>query len=455
MRVRSRRIALLIAALVLAIAFVFVLRYAARLAAIGTAYTAKVLCSEVFVSGRDPDAALASLEVDDLASLRYVKVSLDRSTRSVTASVLSFFQRRATYRDGQGCALFVDGVPPAGETVAGAPRALASIPASIDDAAVRARVESVVDSAFIEPNPERPKRTRAVVVLHHGQVVAERYAPGFGPETPLPGWSMTKSVMNALVGILVRDGQLTLGAPVQIPEWRASGDPRSHITLDQLLRMSSGLEFDEDMDDPRADIYEMLLATPDMASFAIQKPLRSAPGRTWQYSSGTSMILARVLRNLINDDSGYRTLPRRALFGPLGMTSAVLETDASGTFAGASFMYATARDWARFGQLYLQDGVWNGQRILPDGWVSYTRTPAPADPKRDYGAHFWLNVPDYHGTDRTEPPGTFHAGGHEGQFVTVVPSADVVIVRLGHTRYPDAWDHPAFVRDILAALGRK
>jgi len=162
-----------------------------------------------------------------------------------------------------------------------------------------------------------------------------------------------------------------------------------------------------------------------------------------------------VIRNVLHDEAEYLAFPRRALFDRLGMSSAVLETDASGTFVGSSYMYATARDWARFGSLYLQDGAWKNERVLPEGWVAYTTSPAPADDSKRYGAHFWLQVPDeYGGRDARLPVPAFHAAGHEAQFVTIVPSRDAVIVHLGRTRYPDAWDHPAFVRDVLARLPR-
>ena len=318
----------------------------------------------------------------------------------------------------------------------------------------RERLQTALDRAFAEPNPVRQRRTRAVVIVHRGRIVAERYATGIGPDTPLPGWSMTKSVMNALAGILVKEGRLSTDAPVPVAEWQRPGDPRGRITLDHLLRMSSGLRFDEDMTNPLADVTYMLLGVSNMASYAAKKELEAAPGTKWQYSSGGSIIIARLMRSVLADDREYLRLPRRALFDRIGMTGATLEADASGTFVGSSFMYATARDWARFGLLYLQDGVWEGQRILPEGWVAYTRSPTPADPRKRYGAHFWLDVPDeYRRTDGSLPSDAFHAVGHEAQFVTIVPSHEAVIVRLGLTRYPDAWDHAAFVREMLAALG--
>ena len=265
---------------------------------------------------------------------------------------------------------------------------------------------------------------------------------------------MTKSVMNALAGILAMQGRLATDAPVPIINWQNPGDPRARITLDHLLRMSSGLQFDEDMTNPLADVTYMLLGVPDMASYATEKELEAKPGIRWQYPSGTSIIISRLMTDVLANDGEYLNFPRRALFDRIGMTGATIEADAVGTLAGSSFMYASARDWARFGLLCLQDGVWQGQRILPAGWVAYTRAPAPADPSAHYGAHLWLEVPDeYRGTNGGLPADAFHAVGNEAQVVSIVPSQEAVIVHLGLTRYPDAWDHTAFVREVLAALG--
>lgn len=433
---------------------------------VGVGYKAKMLCSGVFVSRLDPEAVLTDLHTEDLGALRYIDASIDRGAESVTASFLGTVRRRAVYRNGLGCALVLDGLsPPAlpdSQSTREPPTAVAPLRRAaerrtqdgVGDASLGS-VQAAVNRAFAEPDPQHQRRTLAVVVVRRGQIVAEQYAPGIGPDTPLAGWSMTKSVMNALVGILVRDGVLAPGLPVPVPEWQHAGDPRAAITLDQLLQMSSGLRFDEGMVSPRSDVMRMLFGAGDVAAFAVKKDLAFAPGATWGYSSGTSNILARVIRNVLRDESAYLTFPRRALFDRIGMLSATLETDAAGTFVGSSYMYATARDWARFGTLYLQDGVWNGERILPEGWVAYTTSPAPADDQGRYGAHFWLRVPDeYAGTDPHLPAQTFHAAGHEAQFVTIVPSHELVVVRLGHTRYPEAWDHPTFIRDVLTALGQ-
>jgi CubicO group peptidase (beta-lactamase class C family) len=217
--------------------------------------------------------------------------------------------------------------------------------------------------------------------------------------------------------------------------------------------MSSGLDFDEDSINPRGGVLFMLLRAPDVPAYAAMSPLAAAPGTRWRYSSATTNVITGAMRRVMGD--AFLAFPRRALFDPIGMHSAVLETDAHGNFIGSSFMWATARDWARLGQLYLDDGVWEGARILPAGWVTYSRTPAPAAPDRRYGAHFWLKIADAY--RRASPSfalsaDVFHAVGHEGQFVTIVPSRRLVVVRLGLTRKAGAWAHDEFVARVLHAL---
>jgi CubicO group peptidase (beta-lactamase class C family) len=371
----------------------------------------------------------------------------------VTASLIGF-KRRAVYREGLGCALVLDGrTPPAWPDGVVATDTSAKPAWAIATDTYAPALDAVLARAFDEPNPERLRRTLAVVVVQGGRIIGERYAPGIGPETRLPGWSMTKSVTNALVGILVGAGRLTVAAPAPVPEWREPGDARSAITLDHLLRMTSGLQFNEGYANPRSNVLSMLYSAPDMAAYSAKWKLETEPGTRYRYSSGSTNIVARVIRSVMKSDTEYLTFPRRALFDRIGMSSAVLETDASGTFAGSSYLFATARDWARFGQLYLHNGVWNGQRILPEGWVAYAKSPNPADPDGRYGAGFWRSVPpSYDLTNVPLPADAFHAIGHEAQLITIIPSRDMVIVRLGRTRYSGVWDHSAFVRDVLAAV---
>jgi CubicO group peptidase (beta-lactamase class C family) len=443
--------------------------WAAAHVAVG--YSARVLCSAVFLSGRDADAVIA----EDLATLPFVSNVVDHQRRTVTSSV-GPISRRAVYREGLGSVLVIGrdeeglrGQAPASAATGGAP-ALESVvtgtggrpwpegdgvgptPAGVD----RARLSAAIDAMFTEPDPESPRRTRAVVVVHGGRIVGERYAPGFDATTPQLGWSMTKSVINALVGVLVQQGRLAIDAPAGFEAWGGDGDPRAAITTDQLLRMSSGLVFSEQYFVPTADAVTMLFRSGDTAGYAAERPAEHVPDAHWSYSSGTSNLLSAVLRRAFDGDTAaYHAFPRRALFDPIGMRSGVMETDAAGTFIGSSFCYATARDWARFGLLYLRDGVWEGRRILPEGWVEYTARPTPKAPRGVYGAHFWLNAGDPGDpADRrfpSLPRDIFWASGFQGQVVVVSPSHDAVVVRLGLSA-GRAWGLEGFLQEVLAAL---
>ena len=441
--------------------------YASKLAAVGTAFTAKTLCSGVFVSHRDPASVLdTDLSPDIHPILRLVDARTDqeaRQSRRVSSdsqsagrpiAMGSAGRRRPRRRRRVRGVSLVEPTPKPAERAIECDddlRTQGEVPPEIDASVLR----SAVDWAFSEPDPALPRRTRAVLVVHDGQIVAERYADGFTQDTPLIGWSMTKSVVNALIGILVKEGRLSVEAPAPIPEWKAEGDPRRKITLAQLLHMTSGLEFDEDYANPLADVTYMLFGVPAAAEFAVAKPLVAEPGTRWSYSSGTSNILTHAIRRVVGE-ADYHAFPRQALFDRIGMSSAVLETDGTGTFVGSSFMYATARDWARFGLLFLQDGVWSGERILPEGCVNFSWSPAPGVPDGKFGAHFWRRIPEEFrcGGDTPDlPADAYHAVGYAGQFVTIVPSRALVLVRLGLTNYPCGWDHQNFVALVVDAVG--
>ncbi len=437
---------------------------------IGTGYTAKMLCSSVFVSMRDPEAVLS----EDLVIARenFIDAEVDYEGKSVTAEIpgLFKFKRRAVYREGLGCTLVIDTTEeqlrkqamvdltrllpdqkdlpwPMGDLTP-----TTELPPQIDVQ----RLNYALGEAFSEPDPERLRRTRAVVVVYDGRIIAERYAPGFSQETALIGWSMTKSVTSALTGILVGQGKLSIEGRASVPEWSGPGDPRGAITLDQLLRMSSGLEFEEEYESkPHSDCNVMLFASHDAAAYAADKPLEAEPDSKWAYSSGTTNIISRIIRHAVGGtDADYFAFPRRELFDKIGMRSAIIEPDPSGTFLGSSNMYATARDWARFGLLYLNDGVWEGERILPEGWVDYTRTPTPqAPPDRPYGAQFWLNTGEKERWMPRLPADLYSARGYEGQFVTIIPSRKMVVVRLGFTvDHGENWDHKSFIANLLKAV---
>jgi CubicO group peptidase (beta-lactamase class C family) len=272
---------------------------------------------------------------------------------------------------------------------------------------------------------------------------------------PLPGWSVAKSVLNALVGILVGEGRLELTRRDLLREW-ASPDPRAAISVEDLLRMRSGLRFSEGYANPWSDVLHMLYNCHDTAAFAASLPLAQAPGTVWSYSSGTSNILSLIVRQVVGEQS-YHLWPRRALFDRIGMTSAVLEPDGAGTFVCSSYMLATARDWARYGQLFVDDGVCKGERILPGGWVKFSTTPTPQSDGR-FGAHWWLKLNPEIGGDSPAAariaPDAFFAVGHEGQTLTVIPSQRLVVVRLGASIYIDAWNHAEFIANVQDAVGR-
>jgi CubicO group peptidase (beta-lactamase class C family) len=266
------------------------------------------------------------------------------------------------------------------------------------------------------------------------------------------GWSMAKSITSALIGMLVRDGRLRVDAPAPVPEWSKPDDPRHAITLIDLLQQCSGLQFEENYL-KSSDATKMLFERADMGAYTAAHPLKQPPGTLWYYSSGNSNIVSRIIRQTVGEEK-YHAFPYERLFYPTGMYSAILEPDASGTFVGSSYMYATARDWARFGLLYLGDGVFNGVRLLPEGWVRKSTTPAPAAPRGQYGYQFWLNA----GTkddpsDRTyphAPPDLFCADGFEGQNVFIIPSRQLVVVRLGLTK--GKFNADRFLGDVLDAL---
>lgn len=283
--------------------------------------------------------------------------------------------------------------------------------------------------------------THAVVIVQGGRLIHERYGPEHGPGATCLSWSMAKSITQALVGLLVKDDKLDIYAPADVPEWSAPMEARRAISTDELLRMSSGLEFAEVYEpDKPSDTIEMLWGSgkDDVAHYAASKPLIYDPNSFWSYSSGTTNIIARALsRTLDAYGPDFHAFMRERLFEPLGMLSPIPKFDTAGTFIGSSFCFATARDFARFGLLYLRDGNWEGRQLLPDTWADYARIPTwqqEGVAEGSYGAHWWLGLGG---------PGSFSANGHEGQFTLVVPDLDMVFVRHGRT--------PTELRDGLKA----
>ncbi|HEY5072292.1 MAG TPA: serine hydrolase [Caulobacteraceae bacterium] len=313
------------------------------------------------------------------------------------------------------------------------------------------RIERALGRAFAAPTPSDIGESHALVTIQGGRLVLERYAEDFGPDATCRSWSMAKSITHALVGLIVGDGRLDIHAPADVPQWRARDDPRGAITLDQLLRMSSGLQFlEEYIQGEPSDVIEMLFGKgqDDVAGFAAAFPLAHAPGSHFAYSSGTTNIVSRCASRAIDAyGAKFEAFMRERLFGPLGMTSAAPRFDAAGTFIGSSFCFATARDFARFGLLYLRDGIWEGRRLLPEGWVEYARTPtlqqAGGDADGPYGAHWWLDLAG---------PGTFSANGYDGQYILVCPDRDLIIVRHGATPLAVKDNLKRWMADLAAAF---
>jgi len=441
----------LLLALALAAAALWALTRFWRVIAVGSAYKAKVLASLVFASGRAIDLRRsAEVAEDSYRVMRLLSARADRERSSITVSFLGLRPRTAICYPGLGATLIHGGVRPPVREIS-APRESGR---PWHAARPTARVDEFLGRMFSEPDRRRLRRTRAVVIVHDGEIIGERYAEGFSAETRLPGWSMTKSVLGALIGVLVGEGRLAAGDRGLLSEWRAP-DPRAAITVEDLLRMRSGLRFSEIYEDLSSDVIEMLFNRADTAGYAASRPLDAPPATKWSYSSGSTNILSRIARTIVGEEQ-YPGWPRRALFDRIGMSSAIMERDGSGTFVGSSFMLATARDWARFGQLYLQDGVWDGVRVLPEGWVRFGTTPTPESPDGIYGAHWWLKLkPEIGGGSAAAariPGDAYFAIGHEGQTLTVIPSRRLVVVRLGLSIYIDAWNQAAFVAELLDAL---
>jgi CubicO group peptidase (beta-lactamase class C family) len=339
---------------------------------------------------------------------------------------------------------------------AGVPYPTSAWPESPPGAGVDvARLGAALDGAFTAVGHSGLPDTRAVLAVHRGVLVAERYAPGFTRDSRFQSWSMAKTVTQALLGILVRQGRLDVGATAPVPAWQGADDPRGAITIDHLLHMTSGLDNADGGEAPDSFGSRLLfgVGARDVLGFATDVALRHPPGTHWAYSTGTSMILAGIAgRTVGGGRDGLVAFMRAELFGPLGMRSAVPEFDPTGTFLGGAFMWASAHDWARFGLLYLRDGVWEGRRVLPEGWVDYSRTPAPAPNNGVHGAHLWVNETPKEGQFQPLPglpSSVFSMAGNAGQFVVMVPTRDLVIVRLGEMQ-ASTWRDAS---GILAAIG--
>ena len=430
---------------------------------VATGLVAHNVCSKSFVSGLDPDTVFA--ETIDRAGIRLLswglKYRLDRAAQSVDASLAGLLGSHAIFHEGLGCVLAHGSRQPYLLKIDIAALRTPKAPPLLPEIAGPAVVEPTdpllkiaLDHAFEEPATPPFRRTKAVVVVHQDKVIAERYAAGIGVDTPLLGFSMTKSVVNALIGILTQQGLVTPSMPAPIPEWRGANDPRREIEVEHLLRMTSGLDLDETNSgfDPSS---QMVYLHDDMAAFAVKAAMVTPPGKRWAYSSPTTELLARIIRDAVGGPEQTLAFAWRELFNPLGMRNVTLEFDGAGTLQGSSYMQASARDWARFGLLYLNDGVVGGKRLLHADWVSFS---AAATLDTDYGAGFWTNRSEHeHARARVRmgiPRDAFFASGDLGQRIVIIPSQHLVIVRLGDSVDPtgDIRGLGRLVKEVIAAI---
>lgn len=437
---------------------------------LGCAFKAKALCAAIFVSGRNAETVeREDMGFNPLFNLFTPKINMNKKTVSCSLLGTGIFKRKAIHVEGLGPVL-LSGVNEKNirqwrpEIIPAEPAHPEKIPWPQGDLLSVAptanvdmkKIDNAVAKLFSEENPRKKLYTRAIVVVHKGRIIAERYGDGITKDTPLLSWSIAKSMVNALIGIMVQQGKIDIRKPAAVPEWQNVDDPRRAITLDKMLKMSSGLDWVEVYaEKPISDVNMMLFLQPDTAAFAASKPQIAPPDKEWRYSSGTTNIICRIIKERTGDLNNYWKFPRQELFNKIGMRSAIWSTDATGTFIGSSFVYATARDYARFGLLYLNDGVWQGKRILPTGWVKYSTTPAPAAPQGQYGAHFWLNggkkIPPNERPYPKLPGDTYFARGYQGQIIAVIPSHKLVVVRLGMT-YDNVWGMEEFIAGIIDAV---
>ena len=398
--------------------------------------------------------AVVSTDFEDLSpALQFIGYRIDKENKTVHTSLFGLGAVSAIYREGLGCTLAIDGPPanmPSRSVLSGAILYTDKItPPSVGETSPQKNRETL-NLILDEAMQDSVAKHRSFVVMVDGEIIVERYAEGFTKDTPFLSWSMAKSVTATLIGVLASQGDLTISDPAPVPEW--VDDDRAAISWRDLLRMESGLAFEEIYESTDSDVNRMLFTSREMARVAANKSAIHKPGAHFSYSSGTSNILTRTLNDvLMEKGSNLQRFARDAVFDRIGAKSFVLETDASGNFIGSSYVYATARDWARLGQLYLQNGEWEGVQILSPEWVSFVQEPTEAS-DHSYGGHFWLNYDGPSGRERWLkglPEDVYSMSGHEGQYVFIFPSHNIVIVRTGMTRGQSASE---VVSPIIKAL---
>ncbi len=417
-------------------------------------FSAKSVASGHFIDGR----SLETIQQgdNDIDKVDWATNEINDTERFVTSKVYGLKERKAIYREGLGATLINDDfdvskpyeVPfrawknqlinnkpfPYGQN-----NHKDTVFSNIDYAKLNATIENAFDK-----KGQKDKRTRSVIVIYKDKIIAEKYADGFDKNSKILGWSMTKSLTGTFFGILQHQGKFDIMKPAPIAEWQS--DERSKITTNDLLHMNSGLEWEEDYG-KISDVTKMLFIEEDMTKSQINKPLVGKPNNTWNYSSGTTNLLSGILRKQFKTHQEYLDFWYSSLFDKIGMNSALVETDMAGNFVGSSYGWATTRDWAKFGLLYLHKGNWNGEQLFDESWAKYVATPTNTS-NGQYGAQFWLNAG---GRFPNAPKDMFYASGYQGQMVAIFPSHDLVIVRMGLKEDPE-FDFNGLLSGIVGSL---
>jgi CubicO group peptidase (beta-lactamase class C family) len=414
-------------------------------------FSAKSVASAHFIDNRSMDVIEKS--DNDIKLIRLANNAVFDEEKYATSSVFGLKKRKAIYREGLG-SLLIDADFDVSEPYLlpkriqpkvdlpypfGTNEPKDSVFTNVD----YSKLKTAVDNAF-DKSDAFAKRTRSVVILHNDHLILEKYADGFNKDSKILGWSMTKSITATYFGILQHQGKININNPAPIREW--NNDQRAKITINNLLQMNSGLEWEERYDEI-CDATKMLFNSRDMGQVQVEKSLVGETNQRWNYSSGTSNLLSKILRQQFKTHQEYLDFWYSSLIDKIGMYSMVVETDMAGTYVGSSYAWATSRDWAKFGLLYLHNGKWNGEQLFDPSWAEYVATPTPTSEGR-YGGHFWLNS---NGKYFDAPRDMYYASGFQGQKIFIIPSKDLVIVRMGLTD-DESFDFNGFLKEILGSF---
>lgn len=414
-------------------------------------FSAKSVASGHFIDNRSIETIQQG--DNDIEKVNWATNQINDAQHFVTTTVYGFKERKAIYREGLGATLINDdfdvsksyNVPKRSKFNNNLPFPYGNLEPkdSVFSNIDYKKLNTAVENAF-DKKGEKNKRTRSVIVIYKDKIIVEKYVDGFNKNSKILGWSMTKSITGTLLGILQKQGKIDIMKPAPIDEWK--NDERANITLNDLLHMNSGLEWEEKYD-KICDATKMLFQAEDMSKAQIDKPLVGKPNNTWNYSSGTTNLLSGILRKQFKTHQEYLDFWYTNLLDKIGMNSAIVETDMAGNFVGSSYGWATTRDWAKFGLLYLHKGNWNGEQIFDESWAKYVSTPTNTS-NGNYGAQFWLNAGERF---PNVPKDMYYASGFQGQMVAIFPSNEIVIVRMGLKEDPE-FDFDGLLSGIVKSV---